>query len=293
MRMYRATREAIEVHAAAGRSFSAGGVRSFARDEGRGDATVLLVHGIPSSSFLYRKVVPILADQGLRAVAPDLPGLGLAERPQGFDYSWSGFAGWLGDAIDALEIDRCHLVVHDIGGPIGCEWAIRNPDRVLSLTVLNTMLNPATFRRTWTIAPFAVEGVGELAVRTTNRWLFAWLFYLQGIADRAAVSRHEVYAHFHLLQRVDRGRAFLQIVRGFELTAEKERFLREGLAQRPYPARIVWGERDPVLDLKQLRIAEEVLGVDDAILLPAKHFLQEDQAPAVAHAIADLAAPLG
>jgi pimeloyl-ACP methyl ester carboxylesterase len=82
-------------------------------------------------------------------------------------------------------------------------------------------------------------------------------------------------------------------MRGFELTAAKQRFLWEGLADRAWPARIVWGERDPALGLEQLRAAQSALGVDDPVLLPAKHFLQEDQAMAVAQAIADLAAPLG
>jgi haloalkane dehalogenase len=119
------------------------------------------------------------------------------------------------------------------------------------------------------------------------------LFYRQGIANRAAVPRHEIYAHYYLLKRVDRGRAFLKIIRGFELTDAKQRFLWDGLAQRPYPARVVWGERDPVLGLDQMRIVQEALEVEDPILLPAKHFLQEDQAIAVGQAIADLAAPLG
>ena len=107
------------------------------------------------------------------------------------------------------------------------------------------------------------------------------------------MPRHEVYAHYELLKRGDGGRAFLRIMRGFELTEAKQRFLWEGLAERPYPARIVWGERDPALGLDQLRVVQQVLGVDDPILLPAKHFLQEDQATAVGPAIADLAAPLG
>ena len=100
----------------------------------------MLLHGVPTSSFLYRKVIPVLAQQGLRGVAFDFPGLGLADRPVDFDYSWSGLARWTGEAIDALGIDRCHLVVHDIGGPIGFEWAIRNPERVHSLTAMNMML---------------------------------------------------------------------------------------------------------------------------------------------------------
>jgi haloalkane dehalogenase len=286
------TREAIEAHQASGRRFDAGGTASFVREQGEGAAVVLL-HGVPTSSFLYRKVIPVLAGEGLRAVAFDFPGLGLAARPQRFDYSWSGLARWTGEAIDALELDRCHLVVHDIGGPIGLEWAVRNPERVLSLTALNTMLDVATFRRHWTMAAFAVPGLGRLMLETTSRWINSMLFYRYGIADRSAVPRHEAFAYTELLRRQDGGRAFLAIVRGFELTEAKQRLLWEGLAQRTYPARVVWGERDPVLDLGQMRTVQGVLRVNAPILLPAKHFPQEDQAADVAHAIADLAAPLG
>jgi pimeloyl-ACP methyl ester carboxylesterase len=288
------TREVIDVHRAAGRSFEAGGVRSFVREQGsdRGGA-VVLVHGVPSSSFLYRKMMPVLSDEGLRAIAFDFPGLGLADRPVDFDYSWSGLARWLGEAVDALELDRFHLVVHDIGGPIGCEWAVNNADRVLSLTALNTMLDPATFKRPWSMAPFATRGVGTAWLRGTPRTAFRALFYAQGIADRTAVTRAEIDAYYYLLRRGDGGRAFLRIMRGFELTADKRRFLWAGLTKRPYPARIVWGVLDPALGLDQLEIAQRVLAVDDPIRLQAKHFLQEDHAAEVSQAIADLAAPLG
>lgn len=76
----------IDRHRASGRSFTAAGVSSFVIDEGDGPPVVCL-HGVPASSFLYRKVVPELAARGLRGLAFDLPGLGLAERPQDFDYS--------------------------------------------------------------------------------------------------------------------------------------------------------------------------------------------------------------
>ena len=235
----------------------------------------------------------MLADQGLRAIAFDFPGLGLADRPEDFDYSWSGLARWTKEALDSLGIERCHLVVHDIGGPIGCEWAVRNPDRVHSLTVLNTLLGIAGFHRPWTMHPFSIRGVGELWLKSLRPFTMSELFYAQGIVNRAAVPRREIYAHYYLLKRIDRGRAFLKIMRGFELTEEKQRFLWDGLAQRPYPARVVWGERDPALGLDQMRMAQQALEVEDPILLPAKHFLQEDQALAVGQAIADLAAPLG
>ena len=190
--------EAIEQHRAAGSEFEAGGVRSFVREQGEGDPVVLM-HGIPVSSFLYRKVLPLLAERGLRGVAFDLPGLGLAEKPEDFDYSWSGLGRWTGEAIDALGIERCHLVLHDIGGPIGLEWALRNRDRVLSLTVLDTLIDVAHFRRVWTMDLAAPPLIGPLWVATIRPPVARWLFYLQGIADRASTPAHEVDAHIALL----------------------------------------------------------------------------------------------
>jgi haloalkane dehalogenase len=280
----------IEAHRAAGRRFEAGEVGSFVREEGSGPPVVLL-HGVPSSSFLYRKVIPLVSAEGMRAVGFDFPGLGLADRPERYDYRWSGLARFTGQALEALGIQRCHLVVHDIGGPIGCEWAVRNPDRVLSLTALNTLLDVATFRRPWSMQPFAVRGVGEFYLRTMSRFAFSELFYLQGVRDRSATPRAEVYAYYQLLKRADGGRAFLRIMRGFELTEEKQRLLWDGLApdRRSFPAQIVWGAEDPALGEKRRLAVQRVLGIDDPILLPAKHFLQEDQAAAIAAAIVALA----
>jgi haloalkane dehalogenase len=286
----KAVEQLIAEHRAAGRRFEADGVASFVREQGSG-APVVLLHGVPASSFLYRKVIPLLAAEELRAIAFDFPGLGLADRPDEYDYTWSGLARFTGTALEALGIDRCHLVVHDIGGPIGCEWAARNPDRVLSLTALNTLLDLDTFRRPWSMQPFAMKIVGEMSLRTIPAFLFSEIFYLQGVKDRSAVSRAEAYAHYALLKRSDGGRNFLKIMRGFELTKEKQRLLWDGLAadRREFPAQIVWGRDDPALPEQRRLGVQEALGIDDPILLPAKHFLQEDQAPAVAGAIAALA----
>ena len=279
--------DAIEQHRSAGREFEAGGVRSFVREQGEGEPVVLM-HGIPVSSFLYRKVLPLLAERGLRGVAFDLPGLGLAQKPDGFDYTWTGLGRWTGDAIDALGIDRCHLVLHDIGGPIGLEWALRNQDRVASLTVLDTLIDVAHFRRVWTMGLAAPPVIGPLWVATTRPPAARWLFYLQGIKDRSATPAHEVDAHLALLHRDGGGRSFRQIVRGFELTDEKEHLYMEGLRAVEWPASILWADRDPALGEDRRRAFENVLGID-AEVISAKHFLQEDRAPAVADAVASVA----
>lgn len=279
--------DAIAAHEAAGRRFEAAGVRSFVREEGDGEP-VVLIHGVPVSSFLYRRVLPELAARNLRGVAFDFPGLGLAERPTDFDYSWSGLSRWTAAAIDALGIERCHLVVHDIGGPIGFEWAIRNPERVLSMTALNTLVDAAIFHRPWPMHPFSIRGVGELWLRSMVPAPFAAIYRLVGIEDGAAVSRTEIYAHNALLRREDGGRAFLRIMRGFELTEAKERFFFEGLSERPYPAQVVWGERDRMLGHERRVAVQRALAVEEPKLLPAKHFLQEDRAEEVGAAIASL-----
>ena len=134
----------IAAHHAAGATFTAGGVQSFVRSEGTG-TPVLLVHGLPASSYLYRKVIPELASHGLRAVAFDLPGMGLADRPTTFDYRISGLGDFAAAAVESLGLTSFHLVVHDAGGPVGFELVRRRPEAIRSLTILDTVVElPST-----------------------------------------------------------------------------------------------------------------------------------------------------
>jgi haloalkane dehalogenase len=283
------SREVVERHKSAGRFFDAGKIRSFVREDGDGDP-VVLVHGVPASSFLYRKVIDELAARGLRGIAFDLPGLGLADRPEDADYSWTGLGRFARDAVDALGLERFHLVVHDIGGPVGFELAAAQPERIRSLTVLNTLVEVHGFERPWSMEPFARPGIGRAYLATMTKPAFRALFNLQGVANRRAVPKPEVYAYVDLLKREDGGRAFLRIMRGFERTAAKQALYESALRDVPYPVQVVWGARDPALPAaKQGEAARRIAGLDRIHKVPAKHFLQEDQAPAVADYVAALA----
>jgi haloalkane dehalogenase len=281
--------EVIAAHRAAGEAFTAEGVQSFRRVQGDGEPVVLM-HGLPASSFLYRKVVPQLAAAGFRAVAFDLPGLGLASRPTDFDYTFTGLGEWAVAAVDALGLDRFHLVVHDAGGPVGFELAHRRPDRIRSLTLLNTVVAMDT-------VPFPMEVYARFA--TGPRWpalppqaLTRELVYRVGIRDRAAVPAHEVDVYRELVLREDGGRAYLQIMRNLERTSEKARLYASVVDTRrvPYPVQIVWGADDPILSLRKHGwAAREAAGLSTILTLPGKHFLQEDMAGEVAEAVADFA----
>jgi len=200
--------EVVAAHRAAGRVFNAAGVAGFVREAGDGEPVVCM-HGVPASCFLYRKLIDEVAARGLRGIAFDLPGLGLADRPERFDYSWSGLGRYGVAAVDALGLDRFHLVVHDIGGPVGFEIAATLADRVQSLTILNTLIDVDTFRRPWSMEPFARRGIGELYLKGLSKPIFRAIMGLQGIADRSVVPDAELDAYVDLLKREDAGAGLL------------------------------------------------------------------------------------
>jgi haloalkane dehalogenase len=269
-----------------GRRLHSPGAATTVWEEGDGEPVVCL-HGVPASAFLYRKLLPELAARGRRGIAFDLPGLGLADRPEAFDYSWSGLAAWTAGAIDALGLDRFHLVVHDIGGPIGFDVVARVPDRIASLTVLNTMVRVATFRRPWFMEPFARRGLGELAVATMTGFGTERLMRAQGVAT--PVPGDELRAYHALLKRGDGGRAFLRIMRGFERTEAFESRILDALRARRFPAQVLWGADDSALRMTpHAEHAREALGLDRVIPLPGKHFVQEDAPAEIAGYVAQL-----
>ncbi|MGH3957492.1 alpha/beta fold hydrolase [Mycobacterium sp.] len=276
----------LDEYRASGRVFTADGIRSFVLDDGPPDAPpVVCVHGVPASAYLYRKVIPALARHGVRGIAIDLPRLGLAERPADADYSWSGLGRWLLSAINALELDRFDLVLHDIGGPVGFEVAYAVADRVLSMTLLNTIIAVETFRRPWPMKPSAHRGLGEAWLQSMRiPGAFEAIMRLVGVGRQVPIA--EISCWKPLLFGDDGGRAFLKIMRGFELTSEAQHRYLTALHDTPYPIQVVWGARDRMLSWRRQGVqAQLATGSTDVTLLPGKHFVQEDCPNEVAAAV--------
>jgi haloalkane dehalogenase len=290
--MAKSTRTATGVlgaHRDAGQTFTAGGIQSFLRAEGDGEP-VVCIHGMLGSSFGYRKVLRELASRGLRGIAWDLPGSGLAERPRGYDYSWTGLGRFCVAAVGALDIDRFHLLVHDIGGPVGFELAAACPQRVLSLTILNTVVDVAGWAPPWTMRPFRWPVIGGLWAAGMVPPAFRFLMKLQGIGDPSQVSKAEISAYRTLMKGDDRGRAFRKISRSAQATAGKQDLYRRVVASPSYPVQIIWAAQDPAMPIgtygEKVRAAAGLAVIDR---IPGKHFPQEDQAPAIATRVASIA----
>jgi haloalkane dehalogenase len=113
------------------------GLRMHYLDEGSG-APVLLLHGEPTWSYLYRKVIPELTASA-RAIAPDYFGFGRSDKPLGLkDYSFDFHAGSIRRLVEELDLRELTVVVQDWGGPIGLRLAVEQPDRVARLVIMNT-----------------------------------------------------------------------------------------------------------------------------------------------------------
>ena len=280
--------QVVAAHRRAGQAFRAAGCDSFVIEAGTGEP-VVLVHGLPSSSFMYRKVVAELAGRGFRALAFDLPGLGLAERPVDYDYSIDGLARFTAAAVDELGLGRFHLVVHDAGGPIGLTMAAGMPERIASVTVTNTIFDVAGSRFP-----------GEVVARFTRRvprwlaspWVWQQMMDRACIGDRRGISDAEVDAYRVLAVGDDGGAGYLAIMsRVHDRGSTPSTFAAAvDTTSVPYPVQILWGADDPVLRLSRFGWAAlRATGLDTLEALPAKHFLHEDQAPVVADRVARLA----
>ena len=280
--------QVIEKHKASGTFLTVNGIKTFALDDGSGEA-VFCLHGVPTSSFLYRKVLRALANRGFRGIAVDLPGLGLADRPATYDYSFLNFARFCAKAAATLGIAKYHLVVHDIGGPVGFALAAENQHKILSLTILNTWIDVVNFKKPLPMRPFEQPFLGEaeLALMTHTTWRL--MFNALGVQNSSGISKEEIHAYVNLLKREDGGKAFLKIMRNFDRSPEFKILCYRAVQQVPYPVQAIWGAKDPGLTFRRYATEiQEVAALEEVQQLPARHLLQEEQAEAIAIKIEEI-----
>ncbi|MFQ5667737.1 MAG: alpha/beta fold hydrolase [Candidatus Binatia bacterium] len=264
-------------------------------DEGQGPV-LLMLHGNPTWSFLYRHLVRGLRDR-FRCIAVDHLGFGLSDKPATGDYTIPGHIRRMEQLVDALGLERVTPVVQDWGGPIGLTWAVEHRARVDRLVVMNTFafnVRPADVTLSMLLAPLVLgvvrlPGVGEVLIRRLN--IFVRRFVPGVIQDPArktpGVMRGYLFPYPDYTSRA----AILQFPREIPFTSRHPNWmllanLEAKLRGWQLPALIVWGQRDPAF----------APSITDrfAALLPnhrivriehAGHFLQEEAPEAIIEAI--------
>lgn len=267
----------MEKHEASGKYVDVNGIKCFALDEGNGEA-VLCLHGVPTSSFLYRKIIPALSKKGYRGVAIDFPGLGFSDRPENFDYSFTSLAQFSAKAAQKLGLDKYHLLIHDIGGPIGFAMAANNPEKILSITILNTWIDVVNFKKPWPMRPFEIPVLGAVELLSLQHPTWQIMFDKMGVNDSSNIPKNEINAHIDILKKNDGGDAFLKIMKSFDDSEAFRSLCYKAVQQVPYPVQAIWGADDPFLTLKEKGAEiKKAAGLSKVHELSSRHFLQEEK----------------
>jgi pimeloyl-ACP methyl ester carboxylesterase len=255
---------------------------------------VLLLHGNPTWSFLWRKVIARLPD--FRCAAPDLLGLGFSDRlPRIEDHSVERHGAAMAELVEALDLRGVILVGQDWGGPLAAQVGMRLPERIAGLVLANTAVSVPHHPRGTLFHRFArVPVLSDLVFRGLG-FPQNLLWTVQG--DKRSI-RGEVARAYRWPLRTWRDRlAPLALARMVPNGPEHASVpaLRQGEAwARSFtgPVALVWGLRDPILD-RALRHLERLFPQAPVTRTQAGHFLQEEVPEALSAAVEDVARRAG
>jgi pimeloyl-ACP methyl ester carboxylesterase len=243
---------------------------------------VLLLHGIVAQSYSWRQVMPPLAEQGFRTIAPDWVGHGFSEKPdkRDFPYTPEAFVAALANFVDALELTRFHLVAQGFLGTAGIQYALQNPDRVDRLVIINAPISSEA-KLPWKMKQFGLPLAGDMITQDpllVDRTLEGGGPYQVDDNDLDVYRRP-------FLQSSDVGRALMTTVRRLNLPQVSQE-IQTGLKTWDHPTLLLWGISDPWLPVSLAAACVKNLPQGELQTLEeVGHYAQEDWAEKVATAL--------
>lgn len=259
-------------------------------EQGEGQP-VLMLHGNPTWSYLYRRFLPPVAEAGFRAVAVDHMGFGRSDRPAGHErYALRTHVENLLSFIRGLDLRDITLVMQDWGGPIGFGAAVEEPDRIARLVIMNTGVGvfpsgtPMPFHD-----PFRQRGLGEMLALGANLFVEAMFGGMRTASATPLVAEAYRAPFPDYYSRVP----ILAFVRDVPIgrehpTAAYMHEIAERLPELRRPTLVVWGMRDRAFPPPLLEVWRSLYPHADVLELPdARHYLQEDEPEAITARIAE------
>ncbi|WP_250483271.1 alpha/beta fold hydrolase [Caballeronia sp. GaOx3] len=259
------------------------GLTIFFREAGpQGAPVVLLLHGFPTSSHMFRQLIPALADR-YHVIAPDYPGFGQSDMPDRgkFAYTFDRFGELMNGLLDHLGINRYAMYVMDYGAPVGWRLALKHPDRVTGFIVQNGNAYDEGLKAFWDpIKTYWADGSDSsrkallplLKIETT---IFQ---YTDGVSDRTRISPDNWVHDQALLDRPGNNDIQLDLFYDYRtnlpLYPQLQAYFREF---RP-PVLIVWGKNDFIFPADGAYPYKNDLPEVETHLLDTGHFALEDKA---------------
>ena len=254
------------------------------REAGEG-LPILLVHGWPTSSFLWRNMMPTMA-KDRRVLALDFPGHGDSDKPLDVDYNVEFFSSIIDGFLREFGVDGpIGLVVHDLGGPIGLYWASQRPQRLERLALLNTLAYPEL---SWMAeTTLKVARLPVLGPMMTSQWGLKQAIKL-GVTNNRRIrpdTMEGVCAPF-------RARDAREALRRTLLSVEIEdlQTIARWLPSVSVPVRIIYGKKDrilPGIEKTVARICSDIPHAEVTVLDDCGHFLQEERPEEIGELLGD------
>jgi pimeloyl-ACP methyl ester carboxylesterase len=272
------------------RTVSIDGLDIFYREAGsRNNPTILLLHGFPTSSHMFRNLIPALADK-FHLVAPDYPGYGNSSMPSvnEFDYTFDNLAEIVEKFIAAIALKKYSLYVMDYGAPIGYRIAAKYPERVQSLIVQNGNAYEEGLREFWEPikaywqerSPENAEKLKYLFTLEATKWQ-----YTNGVRNLEAISPDTWTIDQHFLDRPGNEEIQLALFYSYGTNPPLYPQWQEYFRQYQPPTLIVWGKNDYIFPADGAYPYQRDLKDVEFHLLDTGHFALEENGDAIANYI--------
>ncbi|MEU1735183.1 alpha/beta hydrolase [Streptosporangium sp. NPDC020145] len=268
------------------------GVRVFYREAGPADAqTLLLLHGFPSASHQFGRLIDALGDR-FHLVAPDYPGFGHTQAPDGFVYSFDRLADVVEGFVDRLGLGRFAVYMFDFGAPVGFRLAVRRPELVAGLVVQNGNAYEEGLseqaRGFIALGPGQEDQVRGLLTLEATRGQ-----YEGGTSDPETISPDGWTLDQHFLDLP--GRKEAQVALAFDYRSNVARYpeWQEWLRANRPPTLVVWGSNDPFFVAEGARAYLRDVPEAELHLFDTGHFALEEKLPEITPLIADFLERVG
>ena len=266
------------------------GYEVFYREAGdRSKPTLLLLHGFPTSSHMFRDLIPLLADR-FHLVAPDLPGFGLSELParSSFTYTFENLAAIIGRFTQVLGLDRFSVYVFDYGAPVGLRLATAHPERVTAIISQNGNAykeglsdgwNP--IERYWRDPSDANrQALSEMLTPKSIRWQ-----YEHGVADPSTISPDGIALDVWYMERPDADEVQLDLMLDYASNVALYPTFQAYFREHQPKLLAIWGKNDPFFLPPGAEAFKRDLPEAEVRFLDTGHFALETHADEIAEAI--------
>lgn len=275
------------------RTVTIDGLEVFYRDAGPQDAPVLLLlHGYPTSSHMFRHLIPALADQ-YRVIAPDHIGFGHSSAPSvdDFEYTFDALAEVTSAFLDAIEISRYTVYVQDYGAPIAWRLALAHPESVEGVISQNGNAYeegfvPGFWEPIWAYASDPTPANEEALRPALEREAVQWQ-YTHGVPDATTVAPEAWEHDLALLARPGVDRAQLALFADYSSNLPLYPRVHQWLRDSPVPVLAVWGKNDEIFDVAGATAFRRDAPQARIELLDGGHFLLESHLDEVVGIIRD------